>query len=251
VTESDGQPLTTGASLDRAGTLTLSAGASIAVKHTETSRELVFSGPGRLLACDRGEERFLLAVGRVQTATWAGARPGAEVLVATPFGAVRYGDAKLDVRVDGRGLTVFSEIGDAWVLPSLASLSEEKVPAGRRLEKRGPVPDVKALVADCEKRAGDAEARAREVLVPGHGAASLGVRAAEHVRARKTARASCAIAAASLLSSATAADVQKDAPKDANKANEKTELGRRVAYADARWRSVPPRVDPAQKVESR
>jgi hypothetical protein len=239
VTAADGKPLTPNASLERTGVLTLLPDASVAVKHTETSRELVFSGKGRVLPCERGEERFLLNEGRARTTTWAGARPGAEVLVATPFGAIRYGDAKLDVRVDSRMLTVVSEIGDAWVLPALSS-SEEKVPAGRRFEKRGPAPDVKALVAECEKRAEDAEARARAVLVPGSGAAPLGVRAAEHVRARSSARASCAIAAASILSLETAP--------------EKAELGGRLASADARWRGIPshtPQLGPAPKVESR
>lgn len=257
VTTADGKPLALNASLTTAGVLTLSPGASVAVKHTETARELVISGPGRVLPCERGEERFLLTEGRAQTATWAGARPGAEVLIATPLGAIHYGDAKLEVRVDAHRLTVLSDVGDAWVLPSLAA-SEEKVPAGKRFEKRGPLPDVKALVVECEKRAEDAEARARAVLVPGRGAASLGVRAAEHVRARKAARAACAIAAASVLSLEDAPDAANaphgpDAkqPNKAHNATEKTELGRRVAYADARWRSVPPRVDPAQKVESR
>ena len=85
------------------------------MKNTETTRELVFDGPASLLACERGEERFLLTSGDVHTTTWAGARPGAEVLLGTPFGAVRYGDAKLDVHVDEKGLLVASEVGDAWV----------------------------------------------------------------------------------------------------------------------------------------
>jgi hypothetical protein len=145
VTTADGTPLALNASLGGTGMLTLAPDASVAVKHTETARELVFSGPGRVLPCERGEERFLLAEGRAQTATWAGARPGAEVLVATPLGAIRYGDAKLDLHVDVRGLTVVSEIGDAWVVPSL-SPSEEKVPAGKTFKRRGPFPYVKAVV---------------------------------------------------------------------------------------------------------
>ena len=67
-------------------------------------------------------------------------------------------------------------------------------------------------------------------------AAPLGARAAEHVRARKAARSSCAIAEAAVETAKTAA--------------EKDELRRRLTYADARWRSVPP-TEPAEKVESR
>jgi hypothetical protein len=236
VTGKGGVPLVTGDALDRTSWFSAKAGASIAVKNTETSRELVFHGPAEVLPCEHGEERFLMTEGHVETATWAGARPGAEVLIATPFAAVRYGDAKLDVSVDAKGLTVTSDTGDAWVWLAGAA-SEEKIPGGKRFEKRGRAPDVKTLVADCEKRAEDAESRARAVLVPGNSAAPLGVRAAEHVRARKAARASCAIAAAAVQTSQ--AEVDKDS------------LGRRVSYADARWRSVPPRVSSAQKVESR
>jgi hypothetical protein len=195
----------------------------------------VFDGPASLLACERGEERFLLTSGDVHTTTWAGARPGAEVVLGTPFGALRYGDAKLDVHVDDKGLLVTSEVGDAWVeLPRGAG--EEKIPAGKRKRFPGHAPDVKALVGDCEKRAEEAETRARAVLAPGRNAPPLGTRAAEHVRARKAARASCAIAAAAVETAQTSA--------------ERDDLRRRVTYADARWRSVPPTA-PTEKTESR
>jgi hypothetical protein len=216
------------------------------VKHTETTRELVFDGPASLLACEHGEERFLLTSGDVHTATWAGARPGAEVLLGTPFGAVRYGDAKLDVHVDEQGLLVTSATGDAWVERPLGG-GEEKITAGKRMAFRGRAPDVKALVGDCEKRAEDTEKRARAVLAPGKNAAPLGTRAAEHVRARKAARASCAIAEAAVETAKTAAEAERDA------------LRRRLTYADARWRSVPPTEptkpteprEPTEKAESR
>jgi hypothetical protein len=244
-----GAVLTTGAPLDRSAWLELDPGASVAVKHSETSRELIFTGKGRVLPCERGEERFLLVEGKAETATWAGARPGAEVLVATPFGAVRYGDAKLVIGVDAHGLSVASETGDAWLF---ASGTEEKVASGKRAERRGPTPDVKSLVGECEKRAAEAEKRARAVLVPGPGAAPLGTRAAEHVRARKAARASCAVASAAIgmlaLAGRTGGAGQAGQTGQAERSDD---LGRRVAYADAQWRSVPPQVDPSPKVESR
>jgi hypothetical protein len=237
VVTASGKPVEEGATLDGAGWITAPAGSHFAVKNTETTRELVFDGPAALLACERGEERFLMTSGDVHTATWAGARPGAEVLLGTPFGALRYGDAKLDVHVDEKGLLVTSEVGDAWVEPPLGP-GEEKIPAGKSKRFPGRAPDVKALVGDCEKRAEGAETRARAVLAPGHNAAPLGTRAAEHVRARKAARASCAIAAAAVETVRAGAD--------------KDELRRRLTYADARWRSVPPRAAPeTEKVESR
>jgi hypothetical protein len=226
VTAAGGTPLVTGDGLGHAGYVELAEGGSLTVKNTETSRELSFSGPARVLPCERGEERFVLPFGAVETTTWAGARPGADVLIATPFGAVRYGDAKLEVHADSKGLTVASAAGDAWVWLGGAA-AEQKIPDGKRFESRGRAPDVKALVTDCETRAGEAESRARAVLVPGKSTAPLGTRAAEHVRARKAARLSCAVAAAAVQTAKT------DAEKD--------ELGRRVSYAEARWRSVPPR----------
>jgi hypothetical protein len=236
-TTSFGTALHPGASLDRTGWLDLTAGTSIAVKNATTAREVVLRGPAHVLPCDHGEERFLLSSGGIETSTWAGARPGAEVLVATPLGAIRYGDAKLEIAVDADSLSVAANIGEAWVLPAGAGAREEKVTTGKTLKKRGVHPDVKAIVVECEKRAADAETLARAVLVPGHGAAPLGVRASEHVRARQAARATCAIAAAAVVTAKTPA--------------ERDELGKRVSYADARWRSVPPLVDKAQKVESR
>ncbi|HVW25332.1 MAG TPA: hypothetical protein VHC69_08165 [Polyangiaceae bacterium] len=224
VVTANGQPLTSGAAMDAAGWVAAPAGARVGVKHLETTRELVFEGPASFLACERGEERFLLTSGDVHTATWAGARPGAEVLLGTPFGAVRYGDAKLDVHLDDQGLTVGSDVGDAFIELPLGA-GEEKITGGKRFSRRGRAPDVKALVGDCEKSAAEAESRARAVLAPGRNAAPLGTRAAAHVRARKAARASCAIAAAAVETAKTQA--------------EKDDLLRRVAYAEARWRSVP------------
>jgi hypothetical protein len=240
VVTASGKPVAEGAALDTAGWIAAPAESHLAVKNTQTTRELVFDGPASLLACEHGEERFLLTSGAVHTATWAGARPGAEVLLGTPFGALRYGDAKLDVLVDETGLAVTSEVGDAWVEPPHGA-GEEKIPAGKRKRFPSRAPDVKGLVGDCEKRAEDAEKRARAVLVPGHNAAPLGARAAEHVRARKAARASCAIAAAAVETAQTAA-------------RDRDELRRRVTYADARWRSVPAQGQaqpPTEKTESR
>jgi len=128
------------------------------------------------------------------------------------------------VHLDDKGLTVASDVGDAWLELPLGA-GEEKITGGKRFTRQGRAPDVKALVGDCEKRAADTEARAREVLAPGRNAAPLGTRAAAHVRARKAARASCAIAAAAVEMAKTPAV--------------KDELKRRVAYAEARWRSVP------------
>jgi hypothetical protein len=220
-----GKLLTTGAVLDRPTWLELGKGGELVVKHAETTRELVFRGPGRVLPCDRGEERFFVTRGRVETTTWAGARPGAEVLLATPYAAVTYGDAKLDLRVDERGLVVRVSSGDAWLEGGAKGEAAQKVPAGKEATRRGPPQDVKALVAECGRAATESEARARDVLSPPSGAAPLGTRAAEHVRARKAARAACAVALAALGSAAT-----DEARGDLREA---------LGAAEARWRGVP------------
>jgi hypothetical protein len=83
----------------------------------------------------------------------------------------------------------------------------------------------------CVAAADTAVARARAVLSrPVSTGASgtvapLGVRAAEHVRARHAARSACAVAAASL--------------ENAENGPAKDELARAVLRAEARWRGVP------------
>ena len=237
VTTAAGQALEVGAVLDGVGWLDLAKGSDLTVKHATTARELRFTGPGRIAPCDRGEERFLIASGRVQTETWAGARPGAEVILGTPYGAIRYGDARLDVRVDARGLGVVSTTGDAWLDRASGEAETEKVSSGGRGEWRGPPLDVKALVARCESAAETADARARAVLTPPDLALPLGARAAEHVQARKAARAACVIAAATL------GTVKMGPDRDA--------LARAVEAAEVRWRAVPRTAHPFRKVESR
>ncbi|HVU05053.1 MAG TPA: hypothetical protein VHE30_25060 [Polyangiaceae bacterium] len=226
VTEEGGAVVKSGDALERPTWLVLEKGSSLAVKHAETSRELVFHGPAHLVACERGEERFLVTEGRVETVTWAGARPGAEVLIATPFGVVTYGDAKLDVHVDRKGLTLAATSGSAWVaVPRTGSDPEErKVQSGGRTDVPGPVLEVKTLVQDCETRAEASEALARAVLDT-TSTAPLGERAAAHARARKAARLECGIAAASLGTVENGPD--------------RARLAEAVARAESRYRSVP------------
>jgi hypothetical protein len=237
--DSNGVALPPDAALDRPAWLELAKGASMTVKHAVTAREVTFVGPGRVLPCDRGEERFLVTGGSVRTVTWAGARPGAEVLIGTPLGAIRYGDAKLAIEVTPGGLKVASAGGDAWVEDAVGSGATEKVPGGAHHAWNRPSTgvDVKALVARCEGAAAEAETRAREVLAPNGSMPTLGARAAEHVRARQAARAACAVAAA-------AVGTMKSGPdRDAH--------GSAVAAAEQRWRAVPQMAHPFRRVESR
>jgi hypothetical protein len=240
-------PVVTGAALDHPVWLDLEKAATLAVEHAGTSREVYVAGPGRVLPCEHGEERFIVASGHVTSAAGAGARPGSEVLLATPFGVVRYGDAKLDLRVDSKGLTLAVEVGEAWLDSGVPGATAEKVAAGGHLERRGSPPDVKSLVERCQSAADGAEAHAREVLAPRRALVPLGVRASEHVRARQAARMACAVAEAALGTSSGAAAPKAGRTPD----GEHDDLVRAVEAADARWRAVPSAVHPLRKVESR
>lgn len=242
VADEAGRLLTTSAPLDRAAWLALDRGATLAIKNTVTGRELVFSGAGRVYPCVGGEEQFYLARGGVRTAAVAGARPGAEVLIATPHGVVRYGDARLDIEVASNAVVVHADVGDAWFeSPSAdgAGMSEEKVAAGARLERKGLTVDVKALVGTCETTAQAAEERARAVLKPGPSdrSAPLGKRAAEHMRARRAARFACAVAAAALGTIENVGDRES--------------LVQALGRAEARYRGVPENPSDTEKSESR
>jgi len=241
VDETD-HPITTSAPLDRAVWLDMDPKALLAVKDVETGRELVFMGPGRVRPCVDGEERFYLVSGEVRTAAAAGARPGAEVLVATPYGVVRYGDARLVIKADRGAISIRAEMGDAWLeVPSAdgSGISEEKIGTGKRLERKGLSVDVKALVGTCEATAKVAEERALVVLKPGPSEQTtpLGARAAEHMRARRSARFACALARAAL------GTIENGGDRD----DHDQALGR----AEARFRGVPSKPSDAEKSESR
>jgi hypothetical protein len=203
VVDRAGRVLVTSDPLDRSSWIDMDRNATLAVKDVETAREHVFVGPGRLYPCVAGEERYYLARGTVRTVASVGARPGSEVLVATPHGVVRYGDARLEIRVEPTAVTIRADVGDAWFeTPNSegTGMSEEKIPGGKRFERKGLSVDVKALVGTCEAAASAAEERARTVLKPGPSdrAAPLGARTAEHMRARRAARFACALAGAAL-----------------------------------------------------
>jgi hypothetical protein len=127
-----------------------------------------------------------------------GARPGAEVLIATPVGSVRYADAEFTLALDRKRLSVEVRAGQVDVDPAAppAAASKSALHAKDKLVIAVGKPDVPALMSRCKDAAEAAEASARRVgdrTLP----EPLGERAQAHVRARKIARASCTIAAAS------------------------------------------------------
>jgi hypothetical protein len=204
--------------------LVLEPGASLVLKHTQSGRELTLEGPGRFLPCVGGEEELSIGVGTLVTHANSGVRPGASVVVGTPFGSLRYADAEARVVVSEHGLEVPEASGDLALIPILPPAQPVPLTGAAK-------PPTVALSADralaaCEQAVDDASAKARALLDRAPGAAPQGQLAAAHVRARRQARLTCAAATASALAQG----------KDA------AEIGarlQRLAALRKAWKSVP------------
>ena len=227
-----GAALQPGALLKDAKWVELPRGARFSVRHGVSARELSFEGPGRAVVCRNGEEQVLLAEGRVVTSAGPGARPGAEVLIATPYGLVRYGDATLEVQSSGRRTQVTMRAGEAWLEPSKGATlrGEPKLLPGKKATLSAP-PAVtpQSLAAACAEAAATAKGSSRALLEPATNpaadAGSLGARAAAQVRDRRAARYACAIAAAAIG--------QLKDPADRDR------LGQELARSERVWRAMP------------
>ncbi len=174
--------------------LTLPEDARLVVKHPRSGRELSFSGPARLLPCIEGQEEVLLARGSLRAIVGPGTRPGAEVVIGTPYGALRYASANATVSVSPAGLAVSVAAGEVhWLgrAPRAVLATSPLV-----VEAAGRV-DFEASGAACRVSAGEAEALARALLT--QGPKGLGERASRHLQARRRARTDCAVAAAVAL----------------------------------------------------
>lgn len=221
---SDGQPLRVGDAL-REHPIELAAGARLHFVHVSSARAWSLEGPARGVACERGLEEIVLARGTLRAEPGSGVRPGAEVWVGTPFGALRYADAAASLNVGARQLSVRVATGRVWFTPLGGDASDERPVASAATFAAAPYRLSAARSLErCSQDASAAEERARSLLAPS--ARPLGERAAEHVRARQRARASCVSARAVVL----------DAPGGDPGA------GAELARYDALWRGVP---DPA------
>jgi hypothetical protein len=185
--------LSSGAELDGSEWVTLEKGASLTLKHSASGRELLVAGPARFRACRRGREQLLLVRGKVTGGGGVGARPGAEVSIATPVAAVRYADAELTVTLDDKQLNVAVRTGLVEV-DSASGRALEPLRAKGKLVLPLGKPDPAALLARCKTAAEAAEASARRVA-DRSAPEPLGERAQAHVRARKAARSACTVAA--------------------------------------------------------
>lgn len=189
--------LHTGAELDGSAWVTLAKGASLVLKHAGSGREIALSGPALFRACRRGREQVLLARGTLQGGSGMGARPGAEVLIATPIATLRYAEADFTLTLDDKQLQALVRAGKVEV-DSAAETPPKglKSPLQARDQLRLPLgkPDPAKLMARCQAAAEAAESSARKVG-DRSSPEPLGQRAQAHVRARKAARAACTVAA--------------------------------------------------------
>jgi hypothetical protein len=190
--------------------LELGKGSSLHLKHGASGREWTVSGPARLLPCVDGQEELIVAEGKLRTEAGAGVRPGAQVLIGTPFGSLRYADASADLDISSDALKLRVSSGDTWLSPvdgkrgaapgaETHTLSSQSAQRGKRDRLTAA-----AAVAACQKAAEQSEALAKSLRAPA--TAGFGKLAAEHVRARELAHASCASATAAVLQQQSGAE---------------------------------------------
>lgn len=230
----------------------------ITAKDPRSARETGFEGPARVRICVEGDEESWIALSRAVDAgsalaaftsvRGAGEAPGAEEWVVTPLGVVRYSAAAVKVVVQATRGTIELTSGtiDVWPADDVALEARRAGDAGARVDAGAPRKEEgwqrfdgavgATLVAKASTatsgaasaalercRAAAAKARSLAVAV-GAPDAALATLAAEHVIARKLARAACGIArvrASALEPDAASAALAKDA-----------------AAADAVWRKL-------------
>jgi hypothetical protein len=187
--------------------LELGKGTKLHLKHGESGREWTLQGPARVLPCVDGQEELIVAEGSVRAEPGIGVRPGAQVLIGTPFGSVRYGDAAAQLDVTSEALRLSVSSGDTWLRSPAAKEPETHVTRAKAAQRgRRERLQAEAAVAECERAARASESLAKSLVGPA--APGLGQRAAEHVRARELARARCADATAAVSQQASGSERQ-------------------------------------------
>jgi len=229
-----GAPLRAGDTLDQQLPVELGEASTLHLVHTASARQWTLRGPARLFACDRGAEEIVLALGSLRTEPGSGVRPGAEVWVGTPYGSLRYSDARAEIGVTPEALSVRVSSGEVWFTPLVAEpLAERALASGTTtFPARTHRLAYDAARERCEHSASAADSLAIALLEPSQ--RTLGERAREHVRARQTAHASCSGALAVLLAG------------DPGASSGTLDDAARAGYAelarfDRLWRDVPAR----------
>jgi hypothetical protein len=157
-------------------------------------------GPGRFLPCFLGSETVLVALGDVKTTAGAGARAGAEVILATPLGTVHFADAALELRVRERLLETRVETGSAMLVPAgrtRADAGSDDVVLGPNAKRKitGKV-EVSELLSACAEASSSIGSPAPKSDDAASARAKLGEWSVARLRARQAARWACAAARA-------------------------------------------------------
>jgi hypothetical protein len=153
------------------------------------------------LVCPSGEESVLVASGVFSSTAGPGSRAGAEVLVGTPLGTVRYADANLRIDVRPKSLELNVKQGNA--LFDRAADSTTVAPATQTLDgPKGRVSiaastDATGLVQRCSELRSSIT-RGHKPAAPAAASAGplLGSWAVTQLKTRQAARIACASARA-------------------------------------------------------
>lgn len=195
----DGTPVRAGDRWHDPAAVELGPQATVRLMHTTSTRQWTLTGPARFVACEGGAEDIVLASGALRTEPGAGVRPGAEVWIGTPFGSLRYADARAELEVTAAALGLRVASGPLWFAPLGGDSAKERRITGPAATFAARPYRVSAAlaIARCQRAATQAEARAGALL--SRSSEPVGTRAADHVRARQQARGACASARATLL----------------------------------------------------
>lgn len=182
------------------GWLELTDDLSLSLKHSETTREFAVHGPGRFLVCPSGDESVLVASGVFSSSAGPGSRAGAEVLVGTPLGTVRYGDANLRLDVRAQGIELNVKQGSARfdrTAGGLTAAPTQTVESPNGRVSIAATADAARLVQRCNELRSEV-ARGRKPSIPAAASASplLGSWAVTQLKARQAARIACSTARA-------------------------------------------------------
>ena len=230
----------------------LLAGAKVTAKSPRTLRETSFEGPARVRPCVDHDEEAWIALGTFSAVSPGNESPGAEELVVTPLGVVRYVSATLTAHVDKRAVSVKVTGGSTFVLvPPFASLktgSDAGAPdagGGTWLrEDPGFSGTLAASLADdkmpaaavlvCKNAAAATKAIATELMAPD---ASIGALGGAHTESRRLSHGLCSVARLVLAKMPDEkATGEAGAPRTPTS---KSSLEEAVEAAEKGWRTLP------------
>lgn len=226
----------------------IAAGSKVTAKSPRTLRETTFEGPGRVRPCVDHDEEAWIVGGTFDAISPGNESPGAEELVVTPFGVVRYVSATFTARVDKRAVAVKVNGGSTFVLvPPFASLkdgSDAGAPdagGGAWLrEDPGFSGTLAATLADdklpqasvdaCKNAAAATKTIATELMAPDASITTLG---GQHTDSRRLSHGLCSIARLII------AKMPDDKAGAAKTPTSKSSLTDALEAAEKDWRTLP------------